>query len=96
MLQQYYSINYFMTKFNVTYTADCGLPPEPVNGYIIYNDSTAEGSEVVIACQSAFKGYRTIVTTVCDHRGHWQPNISTQCTSISGIITIIYHKFNAE
>ena len=55
------------------YTADCGAPPPPVNGFLQPHTNTTEGSVVVFQCDLGFVPEGEM-TAVCGSDGQWTPN----------------------
>ena len=54
-------------------TADCGVPPPPVNGSMQPHTNTTEDSVVVFQCDPGFVPEGEM-TAVCESDGQWAPN----------------------
>ena len=61
---------------DISYTADCGLPPVSRNFKLNYN-STLEGSVLILTCENeiSFNSVNeTTLNVTCDSNGSWIPN----------------------
>ena len=66
------------------FTANCGTPVSPQNGYINSYVSTIEGAKVNITCLNGLEEWNEMIT--CDDEGNWMPNPTATdiCTNDSG------------
>ena len=63
-----------IASYCLTFTADCGVPPPPVNGFLLQpHTNTTEGLVVVFQCDLGFVPEGEM-TAVCGRDGQWTPN----------------------
>jgi hypothetical protein len=62
------------------FTADCGHPKPPADGYILPYTNTVEGARVIFACQSdtqvlnsSWYEVEYYYSTMCRSNGKWEP-----------------------
>jgi hypothetical protein len=61
--------------------ADCGVPIIDSSLNLTYN-STLEGSELVVLCDSGF-----VVTAFCHMNGYWSPDLTVNTCHLQEVIT---------
>ena len=54
-------------------TVDCGSPSAPINGAIISQTSTLEGSRIAFKCDDGFSP-SLAMDAECQPNGNWQPD----------------------
>ena len=69
-----YTADTLVCLFNIWFLpADCGDPSLPVNGVVMANDSTLEGSQTLFQCSPGFVPSQQMMS-VCMADGNWTPN----------------------
>ena len=64
----------------LSHSANCGPPNQPLNGYILPYSSTIEGTMVTILCwNNEQRSIRMKGNLTCNHHGVWEPNPSEVC-----------------
>ena len=68
------------------FTANCGHPKSPLDGYILPYTSTLEGARVIFACQNSTQAlnsqqYELEYSTLCNSNGKWEPDPTELCHS---------------
>ena len=83
------------------FTANCGHPNPPLDGYIIPYASTVEGARVIFACRNSSQAlnspqYEPEYSALCNSNGKWNPNPYELCHSKGNSILCVNGEFDME
>jgi hypothetical protein len=71
------------------FTASCGPPSPPPNGFIFPYSSTVDGAVVNFTCQKSASFLDE--AAVCSKQGKWDPDPAEFCTLYSALGDLYYH-----
>ena len=65
----------------ILFTANCGHPKPPFDGYVLPYTSTVEGARVIFACQNIThkQALEPKYSAQCSSTGKWEPNSTELC-----------------